>query len=381
MGFSSIIGNQPAINILQNSIGSGRVACGYLFQGPEGVGKKLAALQMAKALNCERAGAEPCGECVPCRKIEGGIHPDVLLVAPRGKARMIKVEQVRELIQRMSMMAFEGRWKVFILDDCDCMNLESQNRLLKTLEEPTPQSVLILISSQPSRLLPTILSRCQKVVFHSIPENELEGYLVNERGLEPARARLLAALSHGQLSRAQKLMEQPNYLRREKIMTILARGSFKRFRDLLASTALIEQELKQVADQALEEEEAAIDAEVYQEMAAAARSELNQEMAAAAQAKFRAETEETLNLLVLWYRDVLILKASGNEQLVKNVDRIDDLKALSERVSVADLFSFLEEIEKIQRMIARNLRLTFCLQVLFLRLGFLEPKPGSGCAT
>ena len=376
MGFSQIIGNAPAIGILQNSIKSERVACGYLFHGPEGVGKKLAAIQMAKALNCEQGGPEPCGQCIPCRKIDGGIHPDVLVVAPRGKARMIKVEQVRELIERMSMMAFEGKWKVFILDDAECMNLESQNRLLKTLEEPTPKSVLMLISSQPSRLLPTIISRCQKVVFHPIPEIDLERYLVDQRGIEPARARLLAALSHGQISRAQKLMDEKNLVRREKILSILARGPFSRFRELLNTTAMIEEDLKQAAEEAVEQEEALIDEQAYSELSAAARAELTQESAAAAEAKYRAEIEEVLNLLVLWYRDVIVLKTSGNERLVKNVDRIDDLRALGQKVSIRELFSFLEEIENIHAMIARNLRLTFCLQVLFLRLGFLGQAAG-----
>jgi DNA polymerase III subunit delta' len=371
MGFSQIIGNAPAIGILQSSIEAERVACGYLFHGPEGVGKKLAAMQMAKALNCEQGGPEPCGQCVPCRKIDGGFHPDVLVVAPRGKARMIKVEQVRELIERMSMMAFEGKWKVFILDDADCMNLESQNRLLKTLEEPTPRSLVILISSQPTRLLPTIISRCQKIVFHPIAENEMEEYLRSERGLDPARARLLAALSHGQISRAQKLMDEKNLVRREKILSILAQGEFSRFRELLSATAMIEEDLKQAAEEAAGQEEALVDEQAFRELSAAARAELNQEAAAAAEAKYRAEIEEALNLLVVWYRDVLILKTSGNEQLVKNVDRIEDLRAVSEKLSIRELFLFLEEIENIHAMIARNLRLTFCLQVLFLRLGFL----------
>ncbi len=371
MAFSNIIGNKAALSILRNSLASGRVACGYLFEGPEGVGKKLAAINFAKSLNCAEKGEEPCDQCNVCRRIDAGIHPDVHLFSPRGKARMIKVEQIRELIEQISLMAFEAPWKVFIIDDAECMNQESQNKLLKTLEEPPSQTVLILVSSQPARLLPTIISRCQKIVFHNIPPAELERYMKEQLEVEPAKARLISALAHGRISRVHRLMEEENFLRRQKVITLLARGKFDHFADLVAHTGAIEEDLNLFSDRVKRQETEAVDKEYYQSMSAAERTELNQQIAASVQAMHRAEIEEVLNLLALWYRDMLILKTSGNETLVKNVDKIDDLKRSARELALPDLLRFLEEIEKIRAMILRNMKLTFCLHVLFIRLGFL----------
>ena len=371
MAFSEIIGNIPAKNILINSVKSERVASGYLFQGPDGVGKKLAAINLAKALNCEQNGPEPCGECVSCRKIERGIHPDVELLAPQGRARMIKVEQIKDLMGRVSMMAFESDWKIFIIDDAHCMNLESQNKLLKTLEEPPARTVLILISSEPSRLLPTIISRCQKIVFHAIGSTELEQYLTQVEKLDPAKARMLTALGHGQISRVKKLMDEKNFARREAIISLLAKGGFDDFRDLSEHVSAIEKDLSEFAAEAKEQEQELNEQDLAQSMSAAQREEIRQKMAAGAQGRYRAEIEEVLNLLAIWYRDVLILQTSGNENLVKNVDKVKELARLGKKVTTADLMRFLGEIEKIRTMIFRNLKLTFCLEVLFLRLGFL----------
>ncbi len=265
MAFSDIIGNSSALSILRNSLEAERVACGYLFEGPEGVGKKLAAINFAKALNCLEGGPQAaCDQCNSCRKIDKGIHPDVHLFSPVGKARMIKVEQIKELLGQMALMPFEGRWKVFILEDAECMNQESQNKLLKTLEEPPPQTAQILLSSQPARLLPTVLSRCQRIVFHAIPPNELEQYLIKRMGVEPAKARLLAALGHGQISRVLKLMDEKNFIRREKIITLLAGGGLDYFQDLAAHTEAIVDDLNEFADRVQREETESIEQGYYQ---------------------------------------------------------------------------------------------------------------------
>ena len=371
MAFSEIIGNVPALSILRNTLATGRIACGYLFEGPEGIGKQFAAVNFAKTLNCLEEGPEPCDQCNSCRKIDGGTHPDVHLYAPVGKARMIKVEQIKELINQISLMPFEGRWKVFIINDAECMNQESQNKLLKTLEEPPPQAALILVCSQPARLLPTIISRCQRVVFHAIPQQELEQYLVDRQKVEPPKARLLSALSHGQISRAQKLMEEKNLARREKVITILARSRFDTFRELVNCTNAIDDDLKDFSESAEKEENDSIDKEFYQSMSGAERAEVKQQVDSAVAAKYRTEVEEVLNLIAFWYRDMLILKITGNENLLKNVDRIKDLRKLADQHQTRDIMLFLEQIDKIHKMIIRNMKLTFCLQVLLLRLGFL----------
>src|SRR5262249_24546682 len=132
-----------------------------IFAGPQGVGKRLTAVALAQALNCEQGG---CGACPVCARIARGVHADVLVVEP-GDSGTIKVDQVREAIDRTAYRPFEGRRRVVIVDEADALVPEAQNALLRTLEEPPPASVFVLIPARPEMLLPTVRSRCQRLRF------------------------------------------------------------------------------------------------------------------------------------------------------------------------------------------------------------------------
>nr|HPN66588.1 DNA polymerase III subunit delta' [Candidatus Omnitrophota bacterium] len=188
MPFNSVIGQELAVDLLKRSISDGRLAHAYLFIGPEGTGKSLLARIFAQALNCENKGADPCGECVSCRKIEGGIHPDVVAVVPEGKSVQIGIEPVRRMEASMSLKPYEGRTKVFIVDGADRMTEEAANSLLKTLEEPPKDTVMVLLASNMFKLQPTIVSRCQKVLFHPLGERSIMKELIERYGLDEKRA-------------------------------------------------------------------------------------------------------------------------------------------------------------------------------------------------
>jgi DNA polymerase-3 subunit delta' len=225
MPFSELIAQDRALSPLRSALRRGALHHAYLFGGPEGVGKGRAARLLAQAANCEGGGAatlrdDPCGTCVPCRKIEKGIHPDVLVLAeertmakagrwePRGgrsPSKDIVVDQVRDLVdRRLALKRFEGRRRFVVVDPADAMNPQAQNALLKTLEEPPDDTTLVLVASSPDALLPTIRSRCLRVPFAPIPAAALAARL-EEEGHDPARARLAAALSGGSLGRALAL--------------------------------------------------------------------------------------------------------------------------------------------------------------------------------
>lgn len=169
MALRDIIGQDRAINILLKTIQRRRLPSSYLFAGESGIGKKLAAINLAKVLNCLNAsnrdaeGIDACDECPSCRKIDSGIHPDFLLVSPEGG--LIRIEEIRAIDDLLSLKAFEGIYKVVVVDDADMMNQSAANAFLKTLEEPPENSLIILISSNPDRLPDTIRSRCSRINF------------------------------------------------------------------------------------------------------------------------------------------------------------------------------------------------------------------------
>lgn len=199
------LGNKPVRLLLQQGIRRDALAAAYIFAGPAGVGKKLLALLLAKSLNCLAGGGDLdcCGSCASCRKIDTGNHPDVQLIVPDTK--VLKVDQIRSLIQEINFRPFEGRRRVFILDDADRMNEEAANCLLKTLEEPPEKSILVLITASLYALLPTIRSRGQILNFRPIPAPEIEEYLRAERSFPPDRATVAARVSTGSLGRALSL--------------------------------------------------------------------------------------------------------------------------------------------------------------------------------
>jgi DNA polymerase III subunit delta' len=226
MPFSEIIGQERAIEALRGALRSETLHHAYLFAGPEGVGKGMAARLLAQAANCQRAiepGApcdDACDRCLPCRKIRRSVHPDVTLLSeertmakegrwePRGgraPSKDIVVDQVRDLVDhRLSLKRLEGRRRFVIIDPADAMNPQAQNALLKTLEEPPPDTTLVLVAAQADTLLPTIRSRCLRLGFAPLSQSLIEERL-RAAGRDPEEARLAAALSGGSLGKALEL--------------------------------------------------------------------------------------------------------------------------------------------------------------------------------
>jgi DNA polymerase-3 subunit delta' len=170
------------------------------------VGKRLTALALAQVLNCDRpitteAGRDSCGECATCKRIGRGVHADVLVVEP-GDSGTIKLDQVREAIDRTAYRPFEGRRRLVMIDHADALNVEAQNALLKTLEEPPPASVFVLITDRPDMLLPTVRSRCQRLRFGPLSPGDVAAVLVRDHGMSPAEAHAAAAAADGSIGRA-----------------------------------------------------------------------------------------------------------------------------------------------------------------------------------
>lgn len=192
-----------ARSLLGRALARGKLAHAYLIAGPEGCGKRTLALDFAAALVCEARSFPGCGRCGSCRRMFAGSHPDVTVLEPEG--RQIKIKQVRELSSRLHYHSFEGGRKVGVIPYAEHMTEEAQNAFLKTLEEPTADTMLILTASNLNRVLPTILSRCQLLRLGPLPGPMIERLVQERRGLDPETARLVAALARGNAARALEL--------------------------------------------------------------------------------------------------------------------------------------------------------------------------------
>lgn len=208
MPFRALTGHRPVLLLLSRAIARGTLPPSLLFAGPAGVGKRLTAVALAQALNCEHpvpydsdAGPDACGECASCTRIARGVHADVLIVEP-GDSGAIKIEQIRDVVERSGYRPFEGRRRVVIVDGADALVLPAQDAILKTLEEPPSASTFVLISDRPDVLLPTVRSRCQRLRFGPLPANDIAALLMRDHGMSAAEAHAAAAASAGSLGRA-----------------------------------------------------------------------------------------------------------------------------------------------------------------------------------
>jgi DNA polymerase-3 subunit delta' len=205
--FRTIVGHSRLLSLLSRVIARDSMPPAVLLAGPPGVGKRLTAVAIAQAINCLQPQSghgferEACGECASCRRIARGIHPDVIVVEP-GDMGTIKIEQLRDVIDRSQYRPFEGRRRVVIIDEADAAGDDAQSALLKTLEEPPSASIFILVSSMPDALLPTVLSRCPRLRFSPLSPNEVARALVQDHGYSEQEARIAAAESDGSIGRA-----------------------------------------------------------------------------------------------------------------------------------------------------------------------------------
>jgi len=216
-----IYGQKQAKELLTRSLAADRLAHAYLFQGPGGIGKQLFARKLAASINCSENNAlESCGVCSSCKKMAAGSHPDFLLVSPEKGA--IKIAQVRELIKKLSFAPYEAETRVVLVEDVHTMRQEAANSLLKTLEEPPENNILILTADSAGNVLQTILSRCQTIPFYSLTTEETVKILLEQEEMDQQTALLLARLGEGSPGKALLLHNKDLISLRETLVTFLA---------------------------------------------------------------------------------------------------------------------------------------------------------------
>ena len=321
MALLKIHGHQRQIDILSRAVKNNKVPHAYLFSGPGGIGKKLVAMTLAKSLQCDTEADKPCNICLPCKKVEDGNHPDISVVAPDGQ--FIKVEQIRELQKRLGYKPFEGKATVCIIDGADRLNISAANSLLKTLEEPPAQTHIILIAENIRMVIPTILSRCQRINFSPLADEEVERILNKDKSFALEDIKTIAAMSGGSPGKALNMA-----------------GSFP-----MDEKALLLQEFSNMdsADKAFS---------VAEDMVA--KDQIDRLM-------------EKLELLKFFIRDIMLTKLGNSNKLV-NISQKNIIIKRANQFTIKEIISKFEIISEAEKAITMNANKRLTVETMLLKL-------------
>ena len=359
-----VIGQDRVKRILLAALRAGRLPHAYLFYGADGVGKDAMALELARVLHCERNGTAACGVCPSCERAANGTHPDIRIVVPLpvGKnessdddplaklnetdlravqdelrekasnpyhrvsvprATIIKINSIRDVRRESTMSTFDGRRRVYIISPADAMGDEAANTLLKTLEEPSGDCMLILATSRRDALLPTILSRCQNVRFDPLTESDLMEALIERNSLDRETAGFVARLANGSYTAALGLLAEETLQERAFVPSFV--------RHVLGGSVL----------------------------------PLIEDVERFAAARDRVAVERFLALLLMWFRDAMVMTRGGR---IINVDQEEDLRRFTARFPQADLLRAMADIERALSLVGRNVYIKLILLQLSVQL-------------
>lgn len=284
MDFAQILGHENIIRNLQNAIKKEQISHSYLFEGEESIGKRMVALSFAKTLLCKKQKLEPCNNCNSCLKFDNFNHPDFELIEP--EKDKIKKKEIDNIINNINIAPLESNRRIILIDDSDKIGLEGQNTLLKTLEEPPSYINIILITSQANKLIPTILSRCERIRFYPVENVKIENLLVSKYNKTVDEAKFISHFTKGSVGNAIKLSKtQELFEMREEILkivdNIIKGDKFKVFSSI---------------DFFLNNKE---------------------------------NYEEILDIIIYWFRDLLLYKELGDTELLVNKDKTSLLSSQS----------------------------------------------------
>lgn len=305
MSFKDIKGQDRAVDILKQHLKHKRLANAYLFSGPEGVGKKLAARMLAKTVNCLEGAIECCDECVSCKKIDRQQHPDVHIIDEADSE--IKIEYIRQLQKSINLRPYEAKYKVFIINNAHNLNIASSNAFLKTLEESAGESLIILISDKPALLLKTIISRCQVIKFFPLKRDDVKQILRRDYSVDSNLSHFLAYFYEGRLGSALMRKDSDMLRRKNTVIDEFVNPLKKGFTNL-----------------GIEK---------------------------------REDMRSHLNILASWFRDIYMFKAGLSPSEFINLDRKAELERSASRFSLPELDNILNSISDSFLYLERNVNI------------------------
>ncbi len=321
MALGDIKGQQRAVRFLKQLVRRDMVPHAFLFTGMPGTGRLAAAFELARALEClDPQDSDSCGQCGACRKIDQGIHPDLIQV--RSDGAFIKIEQIRELRERFRFRPFEGKWRIVIIQDAQRLREEAANAILKVLEEPPRGNLFILIAPEAQMLLPTIVSRCCQVRFQPLGDDIVADWLVRESGLSIEDAAEVARLSAGSLDAARRLTEEDRIAGWKRVLANVESLERLSLLDLFSMTAKW--------------------------------------------GGTREQVEKDLECIRLWARDLIVLRLGGNRPLTFELDQ-GTVEAVRD-IAPERLFRLYHDIEEATRNLKINVNLQLTLEGICLAI-------------
>ncbi len=327
MSFFTVHGQGQVIKILQDELKADRVKHAYLFNGQAGVGKFSLGREFAKAILCLEDEIDSCGKCINCRKVKHHNHPDVKYIQPEADKSSIGIDQIRQLQKEIAYKPYEGSHKIYLIKEADKLTEQAANSLLKTLEEPPPFAVIILLVEELSRILPTVISRCQLIRLRDLTNDEIIDILL-KGDISKTRANLLAKLAEGSPGKALQLAENEELLaQREKLYNFLAKIKLATTVDIFNAAASLD--------------------------------------------SFYKNGFPLFDLLSNWYHDIIMIKRSCLQN-VKNEDFSNLLSEQANNYQLKEVFAGLDLLNQFREYLERNVRSELAIQVLLFKLRSLN---------
>lgn len=323
--FKDVVGHKDILKYISSAVENNRVSHAYILNGERGSGKKMLANLFAMTLLCETGDNEPCGKCHSCKQAESGNHPDIIRVTHE-KPNSISVDDIRTQVNNtVDIKPYQGPYKVYIIPQADMMTPQAQNAILKTIEEPPSYAVFLLLTENAETLLPTINSRCVMLKLRNIKDTLIKKYLMENLEIPDYKADMCTAFAQGNMGRAIMLANSDHFneIREEAV-----------------------QLLKHISEMELNEIVAAVkNISVY-----------------------KLEITDYLDIIMIWYRDVLLYKATKEIDKVVFKDQLQSIKEQARKSSYEGIELILESLEKAKTRLKANVNFDLVMELLFLTI-------------
>lgn len=324
-GFQDIVGQEQIKEHFLNAMKSDKISHAYIINGEEGSGKRTLAKALAMTLQCELGGSEPCMQCRSCKQSMTDNQPDIRWVVHE-KPNSIGVEEIRDqLNQDIQLKPYSSRYKIYIINDADKLTVQAQNALLKTIEEPPHYAIILLLTMNSDRFLPTILSRCVLINMKPIPSSMIKKYLIKEKGIPDYKADLAVAFSQGNLGKAVKLSSSEYFNElKENVLQLM------KYINEMDITAVVDA-IKKVGE-------------------------------------YKLEINDYIDLMLIWYRDILLFKATKNIDSLVFKDEVRHISEQASKCSFHGLELIIEAMDKAKIRLRANVNFDLSLELMLLTI-------------
>ena len=323
--FKDVVGHKDIINYIRNAVTENKVSHAYILNGERGSGKKMLANLFATTLLCEEQGPDPCNVCHSCHQAESGNHPDIIRVTHE-KPSTISVDDIRRQVNEdIQIKPYQGPYKIYIIAEADLMTVQAQNALLKTIEEPPAYAVIFLLTENAEALLPTITSRCVMLKLRNIKDTLIRKYLMETMHVPDYKADMCTAFAQGNMGRAIMLASSDHFNEiREEAVQLL---KYINEMDISEVTKAI----KKIGT-------------------------------------YKLEINDYLDIIMIWYRDVLLYKATKDMDKVVFKDQISYIQERAKKSSYEGIELILESLEKAKTRLKANVNFDLVMELLLLTI-------------